>query len=376
MAKSTKTAVSVTGIPPQDDPKPPAVIEHESLLDPDDPGELDDDMPPDAALQAVLNELGEGGTASIRIYKLNTETKREAYLYGCSPQEFSIDEIARRYGGGEYSVRVYEAPGNRLITRKRLDIAEPLGGFKAPAIVAGTGDIAAQISASLNSTLAAMQNQNMELMKLMITAQRPAAPSSSLTEMITALSALQRMNPPPPPAPQSSPMDTFKQFREFMSMMQDIAPPAGDSAGDAMGMRVIGRTLEKFLDMWGQNQGRAAAPQAPDADPGAPEYVEPHAPVVAIETAALSEDDQMKLFIQQGVEHARNNADIAPIAQLIADHAPDEIIALICDDPDWFKKLCAVVPEVANYPQWFQQLRDKVDELTAEPEPGDNPPKS
>ena len=57
-------------------------------------------------IDRVMHEVGAAGQGTtIKVYRVNTVTRKEAYLFECQTSEFNLDVILQRYGGGTFRVR-------------------------------------------------------------------------------------------------------------------------------------------------------------------------------------------------------------------------------------------------------------------------------
>src|SRR5882672_7225311 len=68
--------------------------------------ELPDERPPGAdALSVLMDELAGVGTGSVTVYRAG-RNQQLGYLFKCSPEAFSLDELRDVHGGGEFRVFV------------------------------------------------------------------------------------------------------------------------------------------------------------------------------------------------------------------------------------------------------------------------------
>src|SRR5712664_4149114 len=111
------------------------VLPPDALIDEDFREISPEDMPPDIA--NVIAEMG-GSIAKVTLYR-RTHGQKQAYLSQMDIDEFSVDEIARVYGGGRYLARFNAADGT-FIKGHTFYIDETIEAQKKPSSGVTQGD--------------------------------------------------------------------------------------------------------------------------------------------------------------------------------------------------------------------------------------------
>lgn len=340
-------------------PKRPAA----QLDVPDD--DLDDEYsPPDLDFYNKRTELLDAGdSGSIRVYREGPGGYRDlTFVRGFSLSEFEPEMLqAPPFNGGRFRIHMLGAGrgamrANFLFKVEPLPGSKPLDGVAAPAAVVD----------STATLLAAMQSGFEKIAAALATAHAPAVKQGLGVEdaikLISALSAIQ-----PPPRSENG-LSGLKQLTEIMGVIEEIRGPV-DGDGKVSMLGVVSRALDKIAAPLGDVISSVARkklkenPQALAALTG--DAAEPAT------GAAMSLDDQLKMFLPMLIAQAAADNDPTTYAEMLLDNMPAAQIRPMIERADWFDELMKLDPRVAPHREWFNELRELVVEgLTPEPEAG------
>lgn len=361
-----------------------AASEAEELFLPT-PEELEES--PDLSLLNLLADLGEDTEqVKVQIYQRDANTKKEAWIFDCSPLEFSFSDIQSIYGPGEYRVRVTgPIPGSNYIgmrSNKVHIIGAPRNGIKKLEQSQNNN-----IDAALERMAKMIADQNAANQKFMMDMMiaQSASKSNPIEDFRNIASALGAL-----PQRQEQP-DMFSQFERFASMMKmlkgDAMPVNEDGAIDggsmvmAKGLEVLGGIVQAMNNkpVIAQNPAPRATPQLPHVAPAImPKQPEQNiAPIQEIKQPEklTPEQEEMNLMlryqINQIIKAAANNEDIEQFAGLIYEHAPDDFFDDL-NKPNWFDLLVKIDSRIADHRAWFEKLHARIIEISLTPDDDDD----
>ena len=335
-----------------------------------DPGNIGSDISDDLALANTLAQIGEDeSNAKVFVYKIDKATKLEAFAFETSPAEFAtggLTEIGKRYGGGEYRIRVY-ADG-RILTHKRIAIMEQKESPQSAPV---------NIAADLQGLFAQQQNALLEGFKMLAESLKPA-PQSPAPTMLEQMETFARMQALMGGNRQQSGPD-FGQLLEVLKQGMEM----GRGAGEQSMLDVLMRGIETFGPAITEAVKTGAVNQpAPMMHAPAPAIA---APVPAIQTAAPTNEDEMGILrnamLKQAINFLVNQAkadnDPETYANMVMDQMDENALKDFINRPDWIDFLAQFNPDV-KLPQvsaWFDALRAIIIEfLTMPPESGTSAP--
>lgn len=339
-----------------------------------DPGNVGSDFSDDLALANTLAQIGEDeSNAKVFVYKIDKATKLEAFAFETSPAEFAtggLTEIGKRYGGGEYRIRVY-ADG-RILTHKRIAIMEQKETPQTAPV---------NIAADLQGLFAQQQSAMLEGFKMLAESLKPApqSPAPTMLEQMETFARLQSLMG----GNQRQSGPDFGQLLDILKQGMEMGRGAGEqSMLDVLmrGIETFGPAITEAVKTGAVNQPMPMM-HAP-AMTAAPAIA---APVPAIQTAAPTNEDEMgilrnamlKQAINFLVNQAKANNDPETYANMVMDQMDENALKDFINRPDWIDFLAQFNPEV-KLPQvsaWFDTLRSIIIEfLTMPPESGTSAP--
>jgi len=317
------------------------------------------------ALEAIYAEMGVDERGKIKLYitKLVEDTGKEARVWEGPPSDYDLMAVARRFGSGDYRVKLYVPHESGRIV---------LGGNQLFTILLDPSEDA-KIAALRNGTpVPALQAQQSQLtpesLALAIAAAIKGAmpvPVDPFAQMEKLAGMLKTIMPPQPVAPTGgSFMETLNAAKSLMELTKGFAPPVDaegrtDVKGAAMlrGVNLLADMFQKSLEQGKPN---------PNAAPAQPALAAPSLPGEQGNAAAQGPEltdeqqeelDMMRLQIKMVNREAKANGDPVQLAEKYYDDLPDAVFDLIVLEPKWFDVLCHNVPDCAQYKEWYEKMR-------------------
>lgn len=354
-------------LPPEQDetasphfPTPPQLVEDE----------------PDRALENVLADLGGENDAKVNVYLLEPG-KGSAFVGSFEPSNFSIEEIQRTYGPGEYKIHVRR--DGRLVANRTIRVAAP----KNPIVSAGVSGVdkneIAKLVEGMNNGFSTLANmiaqtvqavaanqpkakttqeilQEMMLMKEIVTPAATGGGENSIELFLKGIEFAKGITPrESEPGANEIILEAIKNFGGMFAQMKPVPRPAAPSGMIAPAVPAAG-----------------AAPVAPTvpaapAAPAAPAVPGANAAPVAPTPQPLT-DENMNLvktiYLNTLLSNAKADNDPMTYANMALDLLGENQVLALVNRPDWFELLCSEIPEAANYREWFDEMRSNIFVLT------------
>lgn len=331
--------------------EPRAVVEDDEPKPQHDPGLLpdEDEESAELALSTALTELGEEDQkiANCMVWRIPVNPKdADEYLFKCNVLEFTrregIDDIARRYGPGDYRIRVYKL--NKIYTQKRIKIGAALVPENRPGLEA------VNLRAEMSAIAAALEKNMATLVEKIAGAQR-AAPS--LSDHLKDMLAMKELIGGGASA--SAPKSMTAQMKETLELAQLMKSTfgGGEGEGPTMGgalMKIGERFLPEILDAMKKAQGNAA---------GAPALVDNAAQGGEDEMRALK-DLQLKMALDFLIDSAVRGLPAETYADVATDKVPADELVRLLDRPDWLTELTRIDERAQLHGPWFTKLRHEI----------------
>jgi hypothetical protein len=356
---------------------------------------VDEALSDEQSFSAILSELGTSGSR-LKIYAYRRrEGKKDEYCTSFEPSDFSLDELGRLYGGGEYRIRVYAggqggARLNRLVTiaAPAVDPADiPFNRDRAatlalaqiqvrgpvppdPNFNPGTnaGNSIAELVGAMNLGLA-------RLGELIVQSAQAAKPDRAawLQEMMMMKQIFGDNSP------KGDPMEIFMRAVEFAKGLQPRDGEVGSGEILLETLKQFGGPLLEGMKGMKRMDGPSAMPSpAFTGSPAAPETSNFSA-MPALENAPMqdriqegSNMDMKTSMLRQGLhflaQQAQAGSDPGLYAELVLDQAGDEEASGLLGNAQWFEILAGIEPSISPHRPWFEELKTAALELLTEPE--------
>jgi len=319
------------------------------------------------ALASAMAELGIEDEGTIKIYVSQLlEDGREARIWEGPPTDYDLAGLAKRFGSGDYRVKLY-APmeSGKMVKRGQRDFPMRLEAGEDAALEAKRRpNFQTAQPAGGVLTAEAIAKAVADGIRAAIPAQPPApdmmALFSKMGEIFKSLI---------PPAPTIAPASSLGGFQEAIKMVQGfietsraLAPamPLKDGEPDvgglalARGVDLFAKMFEKSID--GKNGAVVPGVNQPAQGSGADEM--------------SAEDLEMlqmwKLQLKAANRSAAAGVKPEDFAETVYPMVPDTVIEGMATDENWFKLLCANVPECTPHEKWYFAVREKLMALALE----------
>lgn len=338
------------------------------------------------ALEQLFAEMGMTADtdATVHVSKLDADgTGTEAAVWRGDPDDYDLESIARKFGSGQYRVKVYvRIPTGQKVRKANKvfawllspeDEAKRVAVLNPPAAATADNSAVLQALGSMNQNLAALIEK---------VAHPPAVNPLATLEGIKAIADI--IKPAAPVASAASGGDfttVMNNMRTFMELSRAINPqvPVGEDGKTD----VAGALLTKGLDIFGRAiEARAGAQSSPAAAaPGLPAPAATAATETPPDDGLTEEQRDMLLLFKAQLRIANRSAAGGEPPAEFADDAYDMIgaenIKMLQTDAAWFAKICELVPDCQQHAAWYQAVRAELirigieeGDLTGIPESG------
>lgn len=323
-----------------------------------------EDDSPDAALMNALAEIGASEIESkVAVYRASPEkgNKGGAFLFSCTPSEFSLEFLRDTYGGGNYRIHIRQ--GARLVGNRIVTIEEPRRAT-LPAQVSQSPDFGKLIDAMQTGfnqlgALIAQANQSQRV--------DPDAMRRAMMQDMVVMKELFGAN--------QSQSNNWEQAIAMLIKGMEIAKEAAPREGETGTMDVLLEAMKTFGKPIAEAALMARAipqntPALPAQYPIEPQYAarEAENPTNQIHTT----EDEMKLmekmYAAQILKLAEEDRDPYAYATLVLDNAPVDQIEAILNRSDCKEYLFSLSPKLANHGEWLDEFLGALRELLTDEE--------
>ena len=314
------------------------------------------------ALETIKAELGITGDADVtaHVSKLDADGNgNEANVWRGDPDSYDLEQIAKKFGSGQYRIMVYmRIPSGQKVRKINKVIGWLLSADDESKRKSGLAGAPNVTSNDQSATLAFMREMMAEVRagnERMIAALT-AKSGDPLAEMGKIASIVKTLMPVASSG-DGGLSGTLGMARSLITLVKEMSPapvaPEGTGPGDYAMMRgldLLGKVFEKSVD-----QQKAALP-APNEIPEKSEDAQ---------TDGLSDEekeqlDMLKIYLKQANRSAKNGMDPVQFAEDAYDMLPDEYFVNLSQNPEWFNAMVKFVPDCANYKDWYLKVREKL----------------
>ena len=315
-------------------------------VDPEDVIDAQEEMTPgDVELMQLINTLEAGEDVSVHIYRQGTSFKDLTLLAEVAPADFKPIMLAYwPYMGGVFRIHVRGSGG--IMKNKELRVARAPDAKEPPKEAeAATSQQGIQ---DFSTMLLQMQRDSDARMERMVEAMKAnqVVPIDPLAIMERVSAVMKNLAPPAvavaPVAPPTleSQISTLMKVREFGEMM-------GGGGGKSETGELLGMAKDLIGVAAAQRANAPAAPAAPPQD----EMSEGEQEMFAMQIL-------FKAQLKKGIKLAATGGNPNQFADSIYDFLPEDDVKTMANDPQWFEKMCALVPDCAPYQTWFAEVRN------------------
>jgi hypothetical protein len=347
----------------------------------EDVSELQQDI--DAELNTMFAEFGgdpKEANFQIRVYRVQENTGRLAYMFSCLPSELPIlDKLRDDFDGGNFEVRILK--NGKIFRRRPISVEPPR---KETVTQNQNSDTAAILQVMADGF-----NRLGELMADRQAVQQPALnPVELQTQMMNQM-ILMKQFLTGEPAEKERPLDQLKTVIELQKVIEDTK---GESSSNDVMISLINQVLPQLAEMGKKEQeinaemaARGMVPAQPGAGqpmpvnrgvkaryrqpPTTPRHLRPNpqaqnAP--QINPVKTEVENPMKMHLIFLCTMAAKNVDPEPYAAMVLDNTPDEKLDELIDfisGENAIAEMAAVHKPVEKYQEWFSQLGKHILEM-------------
>jgi len=341
---------------------------------------VENGVPESDGLQSMLSELVGAANSKVTVYRAG-KNQALAYVFACTPEEFSLDDLRDKFNGGDF--RLFIAKDGKLWRNMKISVEPKQSpGMPAESMAPAPGPMS-EIAALMRDS----QAQQMAMMRAMMESRSSAASpfgNMDLPAVISSIAAAVTALRPPPAPVQPPPPDTSSKAIDMLLKGIELARELkGDGGGESSLMDVV-RDLVKS-PMLAQAVASAALPSPiarPPVQPRIQAMPPPRPPEnvshAKLEPAAVSEPQpnpsqlMFAHYVQMLVDKAAAGADAMLYAELILDSlSDDDVQAMLEQQPSTVDWLIGINPGVAAQRAWFQTLVDTIASAFEPDEAGD-----
>lgn len=305
------------------------------------------------ALEKLYSEMNIAeGVAEVYVYKIVPDTGAEARIWKGFPDDYDLDNLAKRFGTGEYRVKVYVKQDSGRFAIK--------GNKTFHMLLDPVEEAAAKLKQ--NPQPATQSQINADQMAIMIanavSAAMPKQPQIDPMAQLSTLAGIFKQMAPNTPTPQSAlnPLDIIKLVMEVRAMDKDDKNDPIDKGTNASSMDVILRLVDKFAPMFAQTLATSAGQQTLAALPATsqPQQIQDQ-PTQTDEGAEAM--NKLKAGLSFLVMQAKAGNDPGTYAGVTIDNVPADALKQIIENPQWIEYLSQFEPEIKNHATWFEEFR-------------------
>lgn len=311
------------------------------------------------ALETIKAELQITGDADVTVHvsKLNAdENGTEMNVWRGDPDSYDLEQIAKKFGSGQYRVMVYmRIPSGQKVRKLNKVMAWLLSpedeqrrkSGNAPQTVAGND------TSNVIAVLQQMQRDNLAAQERMIAAiaQRP----DPMKQMKDIADVVKTIAPNAPAAQQGMGLTEVLSLTKTIidlgkaNAPSPVIPEGADLSGVALskGIDLVG----KFLEQAQKGQMQPAVAQLP-----APQQPPQEMP----DNETSEEAEMIKMYLKLANYAAKTGQTPDEFAEENYTRIPDNMFELFATDPQWFQYLIKFVPECANFRPWYEQVRNRL----------------
>lgn len=345
-------------------------------------------------LVSFLEEMQEVDTATISVYRDSKGRAVGAYLFKCTPSEFSLadvlDKLRDEYDGGSFRIIIF-ANGQR-VKNQLVEVEAPKKSAfdfmrkNEPIAVAPPQN---DLAHALLQIQEAMRNQSDSMRDMMLTQQQEntkmllqvlaakdnhAAPQqTSLAEMLQLLTVAQSIGGGK--SDSISPDKMLEMFFEGMKQGREMGGGGESENVLTTAIKAFGPTIAEITSKMAQQQPQPQSMQQRRELPG-PTPIRPESQVTNIEDRPAPEAPDptaaLQPYIAMLVNAAQVDGDPEVYANLLLDQIPEQVLREYLESDINYQMLLGYFPpESATCFPWFDSLRALVLEFLAqEPDGG------
>lgn len=337
----------------------------------------DDDLgglPPESDdLQAMMSDLAGAATSKITVYRV-VKNQPLAYVFACSPDAFSLDDLRDRYNGGEF--RLFISRDGKLWKNTRVCV-EPKHTAQSIEVAPSA---TAELAAALRDGFARQAEATQALLRSATQAVRPSFAGIDIPATIAAVAAaVTALRPPPVPMmPMQQPANqnqSIDMLLKGIELARELRSDMGGGGEDPSMMTLLRDVIKSPILA---QAVAAASPSFLTTQPKQmlqqPTSITPPAGGFARETQprAAPPESMLVHYLAHLTRKAAEGGDPALYADLVLDNLDqDALISMLDRKPTAVDALIRDYPPVAQHREWFSSLVEIIRDALA-PDPADH----
>lgn len=330
------------------------------------------------ALEAIYAELGLSGEmdSTVHVSKLDADGRgNEAKVWQGDPDQYDLESLVKKFGSGTYRVMIYvKNQTGQKVRKANKTISWLLSPEDEAKRVSALSQPQAQQPQQIQNgdvvaAMREMMNGFAGMIKDVLLAQAQNKPAE--VDPLKTLEGVERIASMFKPA-QNNGGDSFERtlgmFDKMLSLREKMMPtPKLENDDGEISLPAVALSFLKELKSMRQVAPVAnAAPVAAQAEIAAP--IENAAPQLT--PAEIEEIQEMNIVLRyqlkQAVNAATGGTAAADYAENVYSVIPEEIILMMCGDPEWFAKLAEIAPFIVPHKAWFILVGERIKAMAIE----------
>lgn len=322
------------------------------LSDDDLPGDIQHTFENDVgddAIEKLYAMLGSSdSTLKIALYRALPNSRKQAYLCAIEADDFSLDEIKRRFGGGDFIVKGYDERSKLRINQTVTIEGDPVA--LAPALPHSTAPAPTPLDLG---ALANMMQDNTRMMLEGLARVLQPAPQPSRADFLAEMAQMRSIFGND--APRENGVDNIMKGIE---LAKSITPKEGGTDGMDVLLEAVKSLAPVITNVMAKNE-RPARTVQPHPQLAAQPVTQAH-PAPAPALPESDDDMTLKFYLGMLVGFAQQNRDTSLYADLIIDQVSEEKLMELLAMPDPVAHLGTIHEGVLTYRVWFESLINEI----------------
>lgn len=357
------------------------------VKNPGDDSYLSDD---DINLMGIVAELEADNGAYVSVYRASAGRSKGAYVFRCSPSEFSLpdilDKLRDEYGGGDF--RLIVSRNGAMVKNSSINVEKPRlmpqkheekpnGGTDLASVLMQMQMSQQQQADNMRDLMMALSEKNSAMMLEIVRAtggNRGNQPT--MADMLQMMLTVKELSPAAP-TETGNPEKLLDMFFKGMEQGKELAGNGGsDDSLLQTALKTFGPSLGEITSKLGAMEAQQTQPVIrPVRRPQVLPVAVPAKAAAGVNTAVNNEEEpmlnnflkatqamqQFSPYINMLVNAAKQDSDVEVYANLILDQLDDDTIAEWVINPENYKKVTSYLPPEINANTdlvgWFDDLR-------------------
>lgn len=329
--------------------------------------------PAPADLQAMMSDLAGAATSKVTVYRV-VKNQPLAYVFACSPDAFSLDDLRDRYNGGVF--QLFISRDGKLWKNPRVCVEPKHSAQSAEAAPSAT----AELAAALRDGFARQAEATQALLRSSAQAARPSFAGIDIPATIAAVAAaVTALRPPPVPMMQmqqpANQNQSIDMLLKGIELARELRSDMGGGGEDPSMMTLLRDVIKSPI------LAQAVAAASPSSLPTQPKQMLQQPTSIASPAGGFARETQPRAappesmlvhYLAHLTRKAAEGGDPALYADLVLDNLDqDALISMLDRKPTAVDALIRDYPPVAQHREWFSSLVEII-RGALEPDPADH----